>query len=206
MFTSAICRTGLCVWLCRLAIIGCGCACSKSNEVEREVQDKEIHIALGAPIEMSPQLPFAIRNENDGLLYLDTQRMVVLKFPSGKVWRRSSELTIVDEREGIISEVTTTPLNRSETFNGALRVLMSDSEDLRTPDDPQFLAKMARLESAPPSWGPFESQSTAFDVEPGVSFFAEIKPTRVPEEWFLSYTFTAKSSNNKLPSDNRVGE
>jgi hypothetical protein len=57
-------------------------------------------------------------------------------------------------------------------------------------EDALVIQRLGEWLTKPPSWSPFATKSVGCQLEPGITFFAEIKPATEDEKWYLSYHFT----------------
>ncbi len=172
-------------WLLVQSFVGC----SAPPKEENSELPNEIKFKIGGLVADSLQPPLVNRNNSGSFFYNDKPSAVRIEFPSGREWKRTSMITFVRENDGIILSATLTPLKKSIGFIDALLFLKNDAIDLGVKDNSTFESWVSKLETSPPEWSPFSSQSSGFDVEENVSFYVEIKPSSNRDEWYLSYSF-----------------
>ena len=119
-------------------------------------------------------------------------RRIIIKFPSGRVWMTDSNISFFQQNDGVVSSVSVAPLEKSTTFINALAHLRKTVRELNIADNKRVVDRIEEWKRQPPSWDPFSVKSLGCEVEPGINFFAEIKPAFKDGHWLVSYEFTVR--------------
>lgn len=120
----------------------------------------------------------------------DDHRTLVIRFPSDRTWTTQSKITFFSQKNGQVASIVATPLNEAVDFSVALDHLRNATEELKIAQDSLVVQRLGEWLTKPPSWSPFATKSVGCKLEPGITFFAEIKPANEDNKWYLSYHFT----------------
>lgn len=115
---------------------------------------------------------------------------LVISLPSDRTWTTKSRVTFFSHKDRHVASVVASPLNEADNFSKVLSHLRKTSEDLKIAHDALFVQKLGEWLTKPPSWSPFGTKSVGCQLEPGITFFAEIKPANEDDKWYLSYHLT----------------
>ncbi|XZE37156.1 hypothetical protein SH501x_002758 [Pirellulaceae bacterium SH501] len=132
--------------------------------------------------------------ESDGIplefTAADDDRTLNIDFPSGRKWTTQSNITFLSQKDGQVASIVATPLNEASDFSNALAHFRKTTNELEISEDILVNQRLGEWLTKPPSWSPFGTKSVGCQLEPGITFFAEIKPANEDNKWYLSYHFT----------------
>lgn len=115
---------------------------------------------------------------------------ITIGFPSGRSWTTDSKITFFSQKDGHLASAVATPLDEAIDFNHALTRLRTATNELGIAEDTLVIKRLGEWLTKPPSWSPFSTKTVGAQLEPGITFFAEIKPATEDDNWYLSYHFT----------------
>jgi hypothetical protein len=167
-----------------------GCAeTSRSTNISSQLP---IRIGLDYPVDQIEGHSWPVSDGN--LLEFtatEASRTVVISFPSGRIWKTQSKITFFSQRDGQVASIIVSPLNETGDLENVLGLLRNTTEELETGQNALVVQRLGGWLAKPPVWSPFATQSVGCELEPGITFFAEIKPANENNKWYLSYHFTA---------------
>ena len=149
-----------------------------------------LQVGLDDPIDRVVGHSWPVSDGNPLEFTAADDRTLVVRLPSDRTWTTKSKITFFSQKDGHVASVVASPLNEADDFSNVLGQLRKTTEELEIGHDALVVQRLGEWLTKPPSWSPFGTKSVGCQLEPGITFFAEIKPANADNKWYLSYHFT----------------
>lgn len=174
----------------RVAFVALLLGCAETNR-NSAVEEIAIQVSLNKPVKDIVGHAWPETGETRmEFTAIEHQHSLTVVFPTSRKWTSPSQLTFLSQEDGILLEVVVTPLRTATTFSSALSNLRETADTLGVSQDKTVVERIGDWSRVPPTWSPFASKPLGCEVEHGIAFFAEIKPSPEDGKWYLSYSFT----------------
>jgi hypothetical protein len=165
--------------------------CSETKRTTSAPTPPAIRVGLGDPVDRVVGHSWPVSSGNPmEITAADDDRTLVISLPSGRTWRTKSKVTFFSQKDGHVSSVMASPLNEADDFSNVLGHLRIATEELEIAHDALVAERLGEWLTRPPPWSPFGTKTVGCQLEPGITFFAEIKPTYEANKWYLVIHFT----------------
>jgi hypothetical protein len=165
--------------------------CSQQKPVP-PLHNLNVQITLDQPVAKIEGVAWPTTNRQlDDIQVIDADADITIHFPSGLRYSTFSRATFLSQRDGVVWNVTLTPLAETVSFEKALARVKAITKELGVEKNDLVAGKLRSYKANPPKWEDMQSKPLGCEMEKGISLFIEIKPHwSEPDKWFLSCDFS----------------
>jgi hypothetical protein len=134
-----------------LGIVGIG-GCTQQRPTQL-IAKLTVQLSLGQSVAKMEGVAWPTTNlELDESNAIDTDADFTIHFPSGRKYSTFSRATFLSQRNGVVSDVTLTPLAETLSFQQALARVKAIAEELGVLQNDMISDKLRNYETNPPNW------------------------------------------------------